>query len=154
MNGVLVRVGIDSTRKYGGWNAPVDEQTGRFVFVPITDSSYNPADSYILGGKRTYDEVLPFLREFGKDYGQPEHEGFMLPAGLHGEIMHLDPDFKELTYGDDAKRGSCFKGSSEVNFVAFYSSLRSLQTPGKLVYALVGIFFCCWHAPNSRPDSR
>ena len=140
MNGVLCRVGIDSTPRYGGWNAPVDEQTGRFVFVPITDSSYNPADSYILGGKRTYDEVLPVLHRFSIECRQPEHKGFTLPARLHGKSMHLDPDFQELTYGDDAKRGRCFNAPPEVNFVAFYSSLRSLQT-GKLVYALVGIFF-------------
>lgn len=139
MNGALIRVGIDGTPRYGGWNAPVNE-TGRFVFVPITDSSYNPSDSYVPGGKRTYDEVRPVLRRFGVECRQPEHQAFTLPAPLRDKAMHLDPDFQKLTYGDSPKRGSCFIGSSEMNFAAFYSSLRSLQN-GKLVYALIGIFF-------------
>ncbi len=149
MNGALVRVGIDSTKRYGGWNAPVDERTGHFVFVPITDSTYNPTDSYAPGGQRKYDEVLPVLHRFSIEYGEPRHQGFSLPARLHGQSMHLDPDFQELTYGDDAKRGSCFSGASELDFAGFYSSLRSLQT-GKLVYGAGRNIFSCWQAPNSR----
>jgi len=36
MNGLLVRVGIDSTD--GGWNAPVRLASGEFAYVTITDS--------------------------------------------------------------------------------------------------------------------
>jgi hypothetical protein len=38
----MVRVGIDSTcsptADYGGWNAPVDLDTGEFVYVPLLQS--------------------------------------------------------------------------------------------------------------------
>ena len=61
MSGLLVRVGIDGTPKYGHWNAPVDADTNRFVFVPISDCSYNSSREYIPGGERTFEEVVPEL---------------------------------------------------------------------------------------------
>ena len=53
MRGLLVRVGIDQTPEYGGWNAPVNTQTWRFMSVPIRDSTYNDA-SYVENGERIY----------------------------------------------------------------------------------------------------
>ena len=35
--GFLLRVGIDSD--YGGWNGPVDPETGDFVYVPIPEDA-------------------------------------------------------------------------------------------------------------------
>jgi hypothetical protein len=49
MRGILVRVGIDQTPEYGGWNAPVNTETRRFIFVPIRDSTYNNT-GYIANG--------------------------------------------------------------------------------------------------------
>jgi hypothetical protein len=139
MRGLLVRVGIDQTPAYGEWNAPVNLQTRRFVFVPIRDSTYNDA-SYIANGERVYGkEVTAELERFGVECGDPAHHCFRLPLRLHNEPMHLDPDFLNLTYGDDPRRGRRLKEFKEDDFIAFYSSLRSLQE-GTLVYALIGLF--------------
>ena len=139
MRGLLVRVGIDQTPKYGGWNAPVDTGTRRFVFVPIRDSTYNDA-SYVVNGERRYgNEVTAALERFGLECGDSDHVCLRLPVRLHDEPMHLDPDFLQLTYGDDPRRGRILKELREGDFIAFYSSLRSLQDR-KLVYALIGLF--------------
>lgn len=137
MKGLLVRVGIDQT--YGRWNAPVDTATNRFVFVPIPDSSYNDG-RYIPSGERLYgDEVVATVEQFGVECGKPDDRCFRLPPPLHRQPMHLDPDFRQLTYGDDSHRGRLLKEFDEGDFLAFYSSFRPLQ-PGKLVYALIGLF--------------
>lgn len=137
MQGLLVRVGID--QQYGRWNGPADERTRRFMFVPIPDSFYNPSNKYVKGGRRTYREVLPALHQFALDCGNPSSSAFRLPAHLHGAAMHLDPDFLTLTYGDLAPRARRLATFDQGDFVAFYSSLRSVQTR-KLIYALVGLF--------------
>ena len=139
MRGLLVRVGIDQTPEYGGWNAPVSAQTRRFIFVPIRDSTYNDA-GYIANGERVYcKEVTAELARFGAECGDPVHSCFRLPPRLRDEPMHVDPDFLNLTYGDDPRRGRRLKEFKEDDFIAFYSSLRSLQG-GTLVYALIGLF--------------
>jgi hypothetical protein len=139
VRGLLVRVGIDQTPEYGGWNAPVNTQTWRFMFVPIRDSTYNDA-SYVVNGERVYGkEVTAALARFGVECGDPTHECFRLPVRLHNEPMHLDPDFLHLTYGDDPRRGRSLREFKEDDFIAFYSSLRSLNG-GKLIYALIGLF--------------
>jgi hypothetical protein len=51
MNGILVRIGVDQA--YGHWNAPVDESTGEFVFVPIPDGE---AKQYRPGSRVQYDD--------------------------------------------------------------------------------------------------
>lgn len=79
------RVGIDSTEQYGGWNAPVDTRNWRFVFVPITDTSYN-GSGYVEGGKNGYgDEVTATLCRFGRECGHPESNSFRLLARLYNE---------------------------------------------------------------------
>jgi len=136
MRGLLVRVGIDQT--YGGWNAPVNTATGRFVFVPIQDRSYNDGN-YFENGRRVYhEEVTTALANFAIECGDRAGRCFRLPLRLHNEPMHLDPDFLLLTYGDDTRRGRTLKELKEDDFIAFYSSLRPLDG-GKLVYALIGI---------------
>lgn len=134
--GLLVRVGIDSTS--GKWNAPIDCRTMQFMFVPIPDCPYNPTGDYIEGGRKTYGEVLEALKFFAKAYGQLESKYFQLPRILHEAAMHLDPDFENLTYGDDGRRGKKLKEFNPGDFIAFYAGLRSIQT-GKLVYALIGM---------------
>lgn len=150
MRGLLVRVGIDKTKAYGGWNGPVDTRSWRFVCVPISDSSYNDS-GYIDGGKRVYGkEVTAALAAFGSECGAADNLRFRLPERLHNEPMHLDPDFLRLTYGDDAKRGRKLREFDEGDFIAFYSSLRPIceshwtnlrkSGGGRLVYALIGLF--------------
>lgn len=150
MRGLLVRVGIDQTSQYGGWNAPVNTQNWRYVYVPIWDASYNDS-GYINAGRRVYGkEVSPVLTAFGTECGDPENLCFRLPARLLDEPMHLDPDFLTLTYGDDEIRGSKLKEFGEGDFIAFYASLRPVcenhwktvrrSSQDQLVYALIGLF--------------
>ena len=138
MKGLLVRVGIDSTPEYGAWNAPVNTDN-RFVFVPIKDHEYNVSGLYIEGGNRQYEEVIPELDKFARECGHVDKECFELPARLHKEPMHLDPDFLKLTYGDKNKRGKKLLKFGEDDFIAFYSSLRQVSG-GTLTYALIGLF--------------
>ena len=138
MNGLLVRVGIDGTKEYGGWNAPVDPY-GRFVFVPISDESYVPATGYIEGGRRDYGEVIPVLQNFAKRCGSENLPSWQLPEGLYDKPMHLDPDFLKLTYGDMGNRGRKLENLKEDDFLIFYSGLRP-QSGDHLVYALIGVF--------------
>jgi Nucleotide modification associated domain 3 len=150
MRGLLVRVGIDQTPEYGGWNAPVDTRSWRFVFVPISDSSYNDS-GYIDGGKRVYGrEVTDSLAGFGRECGDADNACFQLLTPLYDEPMHLDPDFLTQTYGDDAKRGRKLREFNEGDFIAFYASLRPIREDhwatvrkscqDRLVYALIGLF--------------
>ncbi len=151
MRGLLVRVGIDISEKSGGWNAPVDMRTRRFIFVPIRDEGYNRCGEYIDEGRRVYgEEVAPALKKFAHECQREESRCFQLPKRLNGNVaMHLDPDFKYLTYGDDLPRGwnlilhGDWPGLEEDDFLAFYSSFRNIHEPDKpggLVYALIGLF--------------
>jgi hypothetical protein len=140
VRGLLVRVGIDQTPEYGGWNAPVNTQTWRFMFVPIRDSTYNDA-SYVENGERVYGkEVTAELAKFASECGHTDHSSFQLPARLHDERMHLDPDFLHLTYGDDARRGRKLSEFEEDDFIAFYAGLEPIGRGRPLVYALIGLF--------------
>lgn len=93
MRGLLVRVGIDQT--YGGWNAPVNTATGRFMFVPIQDRSYNDGNYFENGRRAYYEEVTTALANFAIECGVPDGRCFRLPLRLHNEPMHLDPDIRE-----------------------------------------------------------
>ncbi len=37
MTGLLVRIGADLSKVGGGFNGPVDSETGEFVYVPIRE---------------------------------------------------------------------------------------------------------------------
>jgi hypothetical protein len=47
VRGLLVRVAIDQTPRYGGWNAPVNTQSRRFLYVPIIDSYNDPSNKLV-----------------------------------------------------------------------------------------------------------
>src|SRR5438046_6747678 len=64
MNGLLVRVGIDSTD--GGWNAPIRLASGDFAYVAITDTK--PLRD---GMARRYDEFIPVAKRFGEQLPTP-----------------------------------------------------------------------------------
>ena len=56
--------------------------------------------------------------------------------------MHLDPDFKYLTYGDRFPRGKEISTMKRGDFIAFYAGLKPIiQWDQKLVYALIGLYF-------------
>ena len=64
MEGLLSRIGVDQA--YGGWNAPVDEETGEFVFVPIPDGKNK---QYPPGLRISYQQSLAELKSFAQKKG-------------------------------------------------------------------------------------
>lgn len=132
---ILVRVGIDLGIKGGPWNAPMDPESGEFVYVPIPDKKdveYRP------GLRRGYDEVLPALEGFAANHGIGRATGLSFPGKLSDRAMHLDPDFQHLTYGDD-KQVKKFRSLKEGHLLIFFSALRSIGADQKLVYAMIGL---------------
>lgn len=133
MRAILVRIGIDHS--FGQWNAPVDLTTGDFLFVPIPD---NENTVYPPELATYYDMVQEPIAEFARAHGIA---GLHLPEALQNRTMHLAPDFKNLTYGDNgANRGSRIATFSTGDLLVFYAGLRSIASPKELAYGLVGLF--------------
>lgn len=125
MKGLLVRVGIDSTD--GAWNAPVRLASGEFAYITITE------EKPLRGGlARFYDEFSSAAKRFGED----------LPSNLLGKPTHWDPDFEQLTYGDQGQRGNRIKsllGDGDV--IVFFAALRPVDGPARpLLYAIIGLY--------------
>jgi Nucleotide modification associated domain 3 len=140
MNGILVRIAVDQT--YGHWNAPVDEATREFVFVPIPDGE---AKNYSPRCRETYEGFRGELRGFAERKGRPNDYEFGFPTALGQRAVHLDPDFRFLTYGDNgAVRGKGIGQLKSGDLLVFYSGLRSIQRPDVLVYAITGLFVIDW----------
>lgn len=136
MRAILVRIGIDHA--YGEWNAPVDPDTGDFVFVPIPDGA---AKRHAHDKQRRYDEMQAPLSRFASRHGLTESARYSCPEALLSLNMHLDPDFDHLTYGDNgAKRGAGIATLNSGDLVVFYAGLRSIKPSYKLLYCLVGLF--------------
>jgi hypothetical protein len=137
MKAILVRIGVDSTKEYGGWNAPANPKTGEFVYVPIPDG---PTKRYT-SGNRCYSEVVAPLTEFATRHRLAGLADLRFPETLLRRNMHLDPDFDQLTYGDNGKEhGLRLWELRPGDLVVFYAGLRSIARPKKLLYALVGLF--------------
>lgn len=136
MKAYLIRVGVDQA--YGGWNAPVDPVSGEFVFVPIPESAKN----FHPACRRTLREFLPALEAFGKKHQTNPFSDMRCPSDQLEDAVHLDPDFEQLTYGDDgANRGAGVKQLSDGDLLAFYSGLRPIRPcEHKLFYALIGLY--------------
>jgi len=122
MNGLLVRVGIDST--CGEWNAPVNAG-GEFAYVPIPEGR-----DCRRGLGRTYDDFVPAAERFGVSF----------PPDYVGERAHVDPDFEFLTFGDQGQRGRRILEMESGDILAFYAGLRSCIPGTSLTYAIIGIF--------------
>lgn len=133
MKGQLIRVGVDLA--YGHWNAPVDPQSWRFVYVPIPESAKT---DFLPGLRRAYNETTPAFDRFSKWCGN----NVALPFHLRHQSMHLDPDFEHLTYGDNgARRGAGLCDMQKGDFLVFYAGLRPLSSRShRLVYAIVGFY--------------
>jgi hypothetical protein len=101
--------------------------TGEFAYITITDTK--PMRE---GMARRYDEFTPVMKRFG------EH----LPTPLLGQPTHLDPDFEQLTYGDQGQRGKRIRSLlSNGDLLAFFSALRPVDGPARpLIYALIGLY--------------
>jgi hypothetical protein len=125
MEGLLVRVGADQTEGGGHWNAPVDLPSRRFAYVPIPETKPNHS-----GQETPYSIVAPTLAAFG----------CTLPTHLLQLNMHLDPDYRFLTYGDRGRKGQQISNALAAgDLLVFYSGLRDISTDA-LIYAIVGLF--------------
>jgi len=123
MRAILVRVGVDQA--FGGWNAPADPRTGRFVYVPIPET----ASSHRAGHETRYSHVESALAAFAQETGDARA---LLPRELAERATHLDPDFEHLTYGDVGDR----RGAAIRELVA-PAALRA--RPTLVQDALVGV---------------
>lgn len=133
MKGILIRIGIDSTKKYGGWNGPVDPESGEFIYVPLRARS-ETVDNY--------SEVKNYLNRFCDRHKVDLYYDLNFPSYLDYEYAHLDPDFKYLTYGDvGTRRGKKIQDLNEGDFIAFYGGLKPIKPCGhKTFYALMGLY--------------
>ncbi len=133
MKAYLVRVGIDQA--FGGWNAPIDPTTGEFVYVPIPEdanASFQP------GLAMSYE---PFRRALARFHGVPATTS-TLPVSLAGLAPHLDPDFDQLTYGDNGlRRGKGLCDLVAGDLVVFYAGMQPTKPcDHRLIYALIGLY--------------
>lgn len=136
VNGILVRIGIDQA--YGRWNAPVDEGTREFVFVPIPDGD---SKQYSPRLRESYEDFRAELRNFAGRKNLPADCEFGFPVALRQHSAHLDPDFHWLTYGDNGVvRGKGISNLKSGDLLVFYSGLQSIQHRKPLVYALTGLY--------------
>lgn len=126
MKGLLVRVAADQSEGGGYWNGPVDSGSGRFVYVAIPESSLSHPNL-----NKPYAGVSPALASFGSS----------LPAHLAKQDMHLDPDFKHLTYGDGRERAKQIRSKLTAgDLIVFYGGLRDVHPSPRLVYAIIGLY--------------
>lgn len=137
MKALLVRVGIDN--EYGRWNAPADPATGEYVYVPIPEGlgvEFHP------GHDRPYTLTLPALERFGAQRRLNLLTDLRMPTDLPRHMMHLDPDFENLTYGDRGhRRGAEMRTMQSGDVIVFYSGLRSIRpVKDRLIYALIGLY--------------
>lgn len=129
MKAILVRVGADQGKDGGRFNGPVDSRTDEFVYVPIPEPlRFKPSLA------TRYNSLGKHLTRFG----------WKLPPHLAQSKMHLDPDFKHLTYGD---RGGAGKRGAQImenltsgDLIVFYAALRDIHGEPRLVYALIGLY--------------
>ncbi|WP_168708929.1 hypothetical protein [Metallibacterium scheffleri] len=125
MNALLVRVGADLSEGGGRWNGPMRSDTGEFVYVAIPEGK--PVHA---GYEKPYQAITPLLSSWN----------VVLPAHLADRHMHLDPDFAQLTYGDQGQRAVQLRQNLQRDdWVVFYAALRDVLAEGRLIYALIGL---------------
>jgi len=128
-NGLLVRVGIDSTS--GGWNAPCSD--AGFCYVPMGSSK---------GLTTEYDpRYKPYENAVSNFLANSADSKVSWPV-LLPDIGHFDPDFDYLTYGDRHQRGARIQevlGDATNSFIVFYAGLRDVDS-GELSYSIIGFY--------------
>jgi len=126
MNALLVRVAADQSAEGGEWNGPANPNTREFAYVPI------PERGVVRPGlEKPYEALAPVLARFGQE----------LPRHLAGRVMHLDPDFAYLTYGDNGERAKQVRAHlGPGDLIVFYAGLRDIHQAPLLVYAIIGLF--------------
>jgi hypothetical protein len=125
VNALLVRVGADRSKGGGSWNGPVEPQSGKFAYVAIPETR-----TVYAGMEKPYSALAPVLSTFG----------LSLPPNLCAKMMHLDPDFSHLSYGDQCERAKQLRKLIPGDVIAFYSGLADVRRGQRLVYAMIGLF--------------
>ena len=109
----------------GRWHSIVDGETNAFVYVSIPERK--PCRR---GLETPYSMLEPALRRFGA----------ALPPHLARANMHLDPDFRHLTYGDARRKaGQIRRRLAPGDVAVFYAALRDVRAASPLVYAIIGV---------------
>lgn len=126
MKALLVRVGADQSDGGGNWNGPINSATNEFAYVPIPETySLRP------GMACPYSLVSAAMQVFG----------LSMPDWLDGLNMHLDPDFENLTYGDQGQRAAQIKQKlGPGDLLVFYAGLCDVRPQPNLVYAIIGLY--------------
>lgn len=131
MKALLVRVGIDLSKKSGGWNAPVNPDTGKFAYVPIIEDESKGKKKIRYGYETSYDQFKVACQNLDVE----------LPEKLYDKCAHLDPDFSNLTYGDERDRGEPLWKLENGDILAFYAGLFPTKPcEQKLIYAMIGLY--------------
>jgi hypothetical protein len=136
VKGLLVRVGVDQA--FGQWNAPVNPGGLDFVYVPIPEAANR---AFHEGLATPYAQVEPALAAFRGAHSEGTKLA-TLPNQLAGRMMHLDPDFARLTYGDvGLRRGKTLSEFGPGDVVVFYAGLRPIgPCEHRLLYAIIGFY--------------
>ena len=136
MQAILIRVGADHS--YGRWNAPVDPDTGEFVYAPTPEKD---RDGFRPGCARDYAEIRPAVEAMAERQGLRSAADLGWPEELDEAPAHLDPDFEHLTYGDlGTARGAVLRELVAGDLLVFYAGLRPIRPcRDNLLYAIVGV---------------
>lgn len=148
MNAYLVRVGIDSTKESGGFNAPMNPETKEFAYVPIIEQR-TPVGNL----NRTFQEFKDPCSKLG----------LSLPSRLWDMNAHVDPDFSELTYGDvdgidihthkNNYRGRPLRIIQENDILVFYAGLREIhkiRSHVRIIDTIIGLYVVKESVPASK----
>jgi Nucleotide modification associated domain 3 len=129
VNALLVRVAADQSKNGGRWNGPVDPITRKFVYVPIPEQYPSHPGLNLPFSPSPVATVLA-------------NSGISMPSNLLGTDMHLDPDFRYLTYGDSDSRANQIQSKlRKDDLLVFYAGLRDIHQPrNRLYYALIGLY--------------
>lgn len=137
MRAILIRVGADKSDGGGNWLAPVDPDSGRFVYVPIPEKAFD----FHPGCERRFDEVADPLMGFLSEHRAPAGYWRSRMEAKRGQPMHLDPDYEHLTYGDLGDvRGRDLRNFEPDDLIVFYSAFKPIRAAVSLVYAVVGVY--------------
>ncbi len=137
MRAILIRTGADGTDGGGNWVAPVDPDSGRFVYIPIPENSV----AFHPGCERRFDEVADPLMGFLLEHRANARYWRSRMDAKRGRPMHLDPDYEHLTYGDVGDvRGRDLRDFKPDDLMVFYSAFKPIRPADDLVYAVVGVY--------------
>lgn len=140
MRALLVRVGADTSKKGGGWNAPIEFTSHEFVYCPIPEKEGRQFRDGMALNYRDVQRAIDRLRSKTPRNAQAD---MMFPSHLASRWMHLDPDFEYLTYGDNGEnpRGERLRRLTKGDLLVFYGGLKPAhRCDQKLIYALIGLF--------------